>query len=158
MIELSRTDLLKDLEAAASEASLLVLGDPGAGRTWLLQNFVERRTSDGDAVVFLYAEDYAATTIKELEESLEVSNIVDALRAYEGKQRYLVIDSLDSLRVERTQRVFRDLIRLVQSQLPDWRIVASMRTFDARQSTDFHALFPTRTPSAREIRDILHLN
>jgi hypothetical protein len=62
----------------------------------------------------------------------------------------LVIDSLDSLRVERTQRVFRDLIRLVQTQLPDWRIVASMRTFDARQSTDFHALFPTRTPSAHE--------
>jgi len=150
MIELSRTGLLNALEAAASEASLLVLGDPGAGKTWLLQNFVERRTNDGDAVVFLYAEDYAATTIKELEESLEVSNLVDALRAYEGKQRYLVIDSLDSLRVERTQRVFRDLIRLVQSELPDWRIVASMRTFDARQSTDFHALFPTRTPSVHE--------
>ena len=150
MIELSRTGLLNALEAAASEASLLVLGDPGAGKTWLLQNFVERRTNDGDAVVFLYAEDYAATTIKELEESLEVSNLVDALRAYEGKQRYLVIDSLDSLRVEKTQRVFRDLIRLVQSQLSDWRIVASMRTFDARQSTDFHALFPTRTPSAHE--------
>ena len=150
MIELSRTGLLKALEAAASEASLLVLGDPGAGKTWLLQNFVERRTNDGDAVVFLYAEDYAAATIKELEESLEVSSLVDALRAYVGKQRYLVIDSLDSLRVERTQRVFRDLIRLVQSQLPDWRIVASMRTFDARQSTDFHALFPTRMPSVRE--------
>jgi hypothetical protein len=25
-----------------------------------------------------------------------------------------------------------------------------MRTFDARQSTDFHALFPTRTPSVHE--------
>jgi KaiC/GvpD/RAD55 family RecA-like ATPase len=150
MIELSRTGVLKALEAAASEASLLVLGDPGAGKTWLLQNFVERRTTDGDAVVFLYAEDYAATTIKELEESLEISNLVDALRAYKGKQHYLVIDSLDSLRVERTQRVFRDLIRLVHSQLPDWRIVASMRTFDARQSTDFHALFPTRTPTIHE--------
>jgi hypothetical protein len=69
-------------------AGFIDAGGPGAGETWLLQNFVERRTNDGDAVVFLYAEDYAATTIKELEESLEVSNLVDALRAYEGKQRY----------------------------------------------------------------------
>jgi hypothetical protein len=150
LIELLRTGLLEGLEAAAAEASLLVLGDPGAGKTWLLQNFVERRTNDGDAVVFLYAEDYSATSIKELEENLEISNIVDALRSYPGKQRYLVIDSLDSLRVEQTQRVFRELIRLVHRELPDWRIVASMRTFDARQSTEFHALFPARMPIGLE--------
>jgi KaiC/GvpD/RAD55 family RecA-like ATPase len=154
LIELSRTGLMKGLEAAAAEASLLVLGDPGAGKTWLLQNFVERRTNGGDAVVFLYAEDYGATSIKELEKSLEISNLVDALRSYSGKQRYLVIDSLDSLRVEQTQRVFRDLIRLVHRELPDWRIVASMRTFDARQSTDFHALFPARMPIGFESASI----
>jgi hypothetical protein len=55
----------------------------------------------------------------------------------------LIIDSLDALRAEASQRVFRQVIRQVHRELPEWKVVASIRSFDAKESLELHQLFPS---------------
>lgn len=142
MIELPRDALTESLETAAAAGHLLVVGEPGAGKSWILQSFVQRRKDAGDGIVFLRAEDYIARSLDELLNDIGTKDFVAALRGFRGLRKYLVIDSLDALRAEASQRAFRDLIRIVQRDVPDLKIVASMRTFDAKQSAEFHELFP----------------
>lgn len=144
MIELKRTELLTKLEQMANTSSLLVIGGPGAGKSWLLQQFALRREKAGDATVLILAEDHNyIASVRQLEDSLNLSvGFIPALKAYAGAQKFLVIDSLDALRAETSQRVFRQLIRQVQRELPEWRIVASIRSFDAKESLELQRLFP----------------
>ena len=58
MIELKRTELLANLEGMARSGSLLVVGGPGAGKSWLLRQFAAQRDTAGDAVLLLLAEEH----------------------------------------------------------------------------------------------------
>src|SRR5258708_3871069 len=142
MIELPRDGLMKKLENAARLGHLLVVGEPGAGKSWLLKSFVERRRKIGDGVVFLRAEDHAVASLADLLKSIGVDDFFAALRAHPGERQFLVIDSLDSLRAEASQRAFRDLIRMVQEEVPGFNVIVSIRTFDMQQSIELQGLFP----------------
>src|SRR5258708_8438289 len=144
MIELLRDALMEWLETAAAGGHLLVVGEPGAGKRWMVKSFVMRRKKTGDSVVFLRAEDHIVSSLDDLLKSIGAKNFVAALRTYRGPQKYLVIDSLDSLRAEASQRAFRDLIRIVQRDVPNFNVIADLRTFDTRQSVEFQQLFPAK--------------
>ena len=144
MIELRRASLLEALENSAERGHLLVVGEPGAGKTWLLKEFVFRRKDRGDGVVFLRAEDHAASSLTELLKSIGTTDFFSALRNYPGDRKFLVIDSLDSLRAEASQRAFRDLIRIVQTEVPAFTVVLSIRTFDMQRSPELQQLFPLK--------------
>jgi hypothetical protein len=147
MIELPREALLTSLEDAASNGHLLVVGEPGAGKSWLLKSFVGRRERLGDGVVYLKAEDYVVNSLDELLKSIGADDFFATLRVFPGDRKFLVIDSLDSLRAEASQRAFRDLIRIVQDEVHDFTVVASIRTFDMQQSTELQRLFPRENES-----------
>jgi hypothetical protein len=142
MIELSREALLINLSAEAAKGHLLVVGEPGAGKTWLLNTFVDQREKAGDGVVYLKAGDYGSNSLSELLKSLPTDNFLATLKQFPGARKLLVIDSLDSLRADSSQRAFRDLIRVCQIDAPDFTIVASIRTFDMQQSMELQNLFP----------------
>ena len=142
MIELRRANLLESLETLAESGHLLVVGEPGAGKSWLLKEFVSRRRERGDGVVFLRAEDHAVASLSDLYKSIGVTDFLAALRGYSGERKFLVIDSLDSLRTEGSQRAFRDLIRIVQAEVPTFTVVACIRMFDMQRSPELHELFP----------------
>lgn len=142
MIELRRAPLVESLEHLAEGGHLLVVGEPGAGKSWLLKEFVCRLRDRGDGVIFLRAEDHAVASLGDLYKSIGVADFVAALRGYSGQRKFLVIDSLDSLRAEVSQRAFRDLIRIVQTEVPAFTIVVSIRTFDMQRSPELQQLFP----------------
>ncbi|MFZ3215133.1 MAG: ATP-binding protein [Candidatus Acidiferrales bacterium] len=142
MIELPREALLTSLGAEAAKGHLLVVGEPGAGKTWLLNTFVDQREKAGDGVVYLKAGDYGSNSVSELLKSLPTENFLATLKTFPGDRKLLVIDSLDSLRADSSQRAFRDLIRVCQSDAPEFTIVASIRTFDMQQSMELQTLFP----------------
>jgi hypothetical protein len=149
MIELNRTDLLRSLEHMAQSGSLLVVGGPGAGKSWLLRRFAAQREEAGDAAPLILAEEHNyVESLSQLDDSLKTpAGIIPTLKAYPGAQKFLVIDSLDALRAEASQRVFRQLIRRIHRELPEWKVVASIRSFDAKESLELQELFP---PSSGE--------
>lgn len=143
MISLRRKRLAAQLEEMAQAGSLLVVGGPGAGKSWLLQQFAETHQKAGDAVLLLLADEYNyVESLRQLDESLGISTgIIPTLKAYAATSRFLVIDSLDSLRAEASQRVFRELIRRVHRELPEWKVIASIRSFDLQESVELQRLF-----------------
>jgi hypothetical protein len=143
-IQLKRTALLEQLEQLSRAGSLLVVGGPGTGKTWLLRKFAAQREAAGDAAPLLLAEEHNhVESLSQLDTSLNLrAGLIPTLKAYPGTNKFLVIDSLDSLRAEAAQRVFRQLISTIHSELPDWRVVASIRSFDAKESLELQRLFP----------------
>jgi hypothetical protein len=154
MIELKRTDLVTTLDQMANTGSLLVVGGPGAGKSWLLQHFADRRTRQGDTALLILAEEYNhISSVRQLEESLGIeTGLIPTLKSDKTDQKFLVIDSLDSLRAEGSQRVFRQLIQEVHRELPDWKVVASIRSFDANESIELQRLFPTSGVGGKPLR------
>src|SRR5205823_4028547 len=144
MMELNRADLLTSLERMAQSGSLLVVGGPGAGKSWLLRRFAARREEAGDAALLILAEEHNyVESSQQLDESLKTrAGLIPTLKAYGGTQKFLIIDSLDALRAEASQRVFRQLIRRIHRELPEWKVIASIRSFDARESLELQELFP----------------
>ena len=144
MIELNRTALLTQLEEMASSGSLLLVGGPGSGKSWLARRFAAQRQEAGDGVLLILAEEHNyVESLSQLNESLKTpAGLIPTLKAYEGGQKFLIIDSLDALRAEASQRVFRQLIRQVHRELPEWNVLASIRSFDAKESRELQELFP----------------
>jgi hypothetical protein len=142
MIELSRNALLDELEVEVTKGHILVVGEPGAGKSWLLNRFVDRHDKLGDGVVYLKADDYVVNSLSELLKSIPADDLFGTLKRFPGDKKFLVIDSLDSLRAEGSQRAFRELIRQSQIEAPDCTVVASIRTFDVQQSIELQSLFP----------------
>src|SRR5262245_40211987 len=123
MIELQRTQLVNSLEEMANSGSLLVVGGPGAGKSWLLQHFADRRTKQGDTALLILAEEHNYVgSVQQLEQSLGIrAGLIPTLKSDQTERKFLIIDSLDSLRAEGSQRVFRQLIQQMHRELPEWR-------------------------------------
>src|SRR5271157_168182 len=135
MISVPREQLLATLEERTNERSTLIVGSPGSGKSWLLDQFAKKKRSQHEAVVLLFAEDYNVSSLLELQGALQLeTEITAALSSIKGSKPVLMIDALDALRGEASQKAFRDLIRSVHRTLPEWRIVASIRTYDAVES------------------------
>jgi KaiC/GvpD/RAD55 family RecA-like ATPase len=143
MMEIKRSELVERLAAMAAYGPVLVVGQPGSGKSWLLGQFSAEREAAGDAVLLLLAEEHNhVQSIAQLNESLNVpAGLIATLKAYEGQAKFFIIDSLDALRAESSQRVFRKLIRQVREELPDWVVIASIRSFDAAESPELQQLF-----------------
>jgi KaiC/GvpD/RAD55 family RecA-like ATPase len=150
MMELRRTELFNSLEQMAQVGSLLVVGGPGSGKSWLLQQFAARHDKAGDDVLLLLAEEHNyVESLSQLEASLKTpAGIIPTLKAYKGARKFLIIDSLDALRAEASQRVFRQLIRQVHRELPEWTVIASIRSFDAMESVEVQRLFVKKPDDA----------
>jgi hypothetical protein len=87
------------------------------------------------------AEDFDIRSPDELTSALGFKTDVLDFLASLGRNPVLIIDGLDALRGELSQRAFRELISRVARHLPQCAIVASIRTFDLRQSEVLRQLF-----------------
>lgn len=140
MRDILRPLLLAELWEQSQERSVLVYGSPGAGKTWLLTQFIKLCESNSRKVIPLIAEDYQVTSLSELYRALGFSHPIPALMATSGPGSVLVIDGLDALRAESSQRAFRELISEVLLSAPGTSVVASIRTYDLQESREFRAL------------------
>ena len=122
----------QELRRAAEQGSLLVVGEPGAGKSGVLHNLVEGMLHDGQDVVYLTAE-WAADLGRDT---------VEVLRNWPGvRPGFLVIDALDSVRSEQNGPVLRDILALIMEQESRWHVVASVRSYDLRHSQSLQARF-----------------
>lgn len=151
------------LRSAAERGSLLVVGEPGAGKSGALHDLVHMLDEEGRDLVFLAVDRLEAISLGALRSELALEReVIEVLRNWPGTEpAFLVIDSLDAARAEPTARVFRDLIRLVMAGGDRWRVVASIRKFDLRYGQELRPLFSGTPPTDfldPEFGGVRHLN
>lgn len=139
------------LRSAAEEGSLLVIGEPGAGKTGVLVALAQERLRDGPPTVFLSVDDlYGVTTLDELKTAFDLEMpVLEVLRNWPGSRPgLLIIDALDASRGGPSEILFakfiEDALRILGER---WSVLASIRTFDLRNGRRFREAMVGTPPS-----------
>ena len=128
------------LHTEAEQRSLVVIGEPGAGKSGVLHELASRLQNEEQDVVFLAADRLDDSLKAELDLRHELA---DVLENWSGdRPGILLIDALDAARGSGALRVLRDLIEHVATTTDSrWRVVASIRVFDLRYSQELQRIF-----------------
>jgi hypothetical protein len=135
--------------AAAVQQSVLIIGEPGAGKSAVINALARELRQHGD-VVELAVDRYNVENLDSLRAELGLQNdLVKVIEAWDGPtDGWLIIDALDATRGGKGEGAFRALIERVLALEGRWKVVASIRTFDLRMGTLFRWLFPGQPPDA----------
>lgn len=149
----------------ATSTSLLLVGDPGAGKSAVISAAAARLGSDGKEVIELAVDRLPVASAEGLQQQLGLTHrLVDVLENWPGNEpAYLFIDALDATRGGPGERVFRWLISEVLG-MPQkrWRVIASIRSFDLRMGQQLAQLFAGNPPdpqySDKAFSSIAHIH
>lgn len=153
------------MAAAIATGSLIVIGEPGAGKTGALVALAQARRAAGETVVFLSVDQFPGVAIAaDLQSDLQLARpLAEVLAAAPGAgQKLLVIDALDAARGGPAEAVFAQLIETMAAQHSSWAIAASIRTFDLRNGRRFRDALPGSPPDPAfadpTLRNVRHFN
>lgn len=140
------------LKAAAEDGSLLVIGEPGAGKTGVLVALAQERLHRELPTVFLSVDDlYGVTTLDGLRTAFDLeAPVLHVLQNWPGSRPgLLIIDALDASRGGPSESLFarfiEDALRILGER---WSVLASIRTFDLRSGRRFREAMAGAPPSA----------
>lgn len=150
------------LRDEAERASLLVVGEPGAGKSSTLHGLVATLRGEGRDQVFLAVDRLAARSLPGIRQELGVDHeLADVLTNWPSSQpKFLIIDALDAARGDILGRAIGELISAVIEN-GNWRVVASIRKFDLRYSAELRRIFrghPANEFADAEFNGVRHLN
>lgn len=134
---------------AARQGSVLLVGEPGAGKTGVAYRLAETEIAAGRDVIFIPVDMLAVDGLTALRTELGIAHdFGEILANWPGAQHgLLIVDALDAARKSETQTVLRvtieDVLRQTDSR---WHVVASVRSYDLRQGTGWGRLFKGRPP------------
>ena len=157
-------DCQEGVETAALEGSLLIIGEPGAGKSGILNALARHLLEQGNDVLELAIDQHSVESLEGLSRELQLENgLLEVLEAWDGiGPAWLIIDALDATRGGKGEGVFRTLITQVLKRCQRWRVVASIRTFDLRMGQQFRSLFKGTPPDSdlakSEFSNIRHIN
>jgi len=147
-------DCTSAVVAAAKEGSLVLVGEPGAGKSAVVSAAASKLRTEGCEVIQLAVDRLPVESLEGLGTELGLEHSFrDVLCNWPGADTaYLFLDALDATRGGRSEAVFRALIAEVLD-LPDdrWRVIASIRTFDLRLGEQFRNLFKGAPPNAQYV-------
>lgn len=149
---------------AARRGSVLLIGEPGAGKTGLAYRLAETGIAAGRDVIFIPVDMMTVDGLAALREELGISHdFCEVLANWPGAQNgLLIVDALDAARKSEAQTVLRVTIEDVLRQAGGrWNVVASVRSYDVRQGTEWARLFRGHPPdpahAAPEFRNVRHI-
>ncbi|NTC81662.1 ATP-binding protein [Agrobacterium tumefaciens] len=142
------------LDSAVREGSLLLVGEPGTGKTGTLLQLADRWKQHGP-IIFLSADNITGpATLAALREELSLEHaIADILENWPGSHHgLLIVDALDSARNPNLHTVLLKLIEEVARRLPErWRIVVSVRTHELRNGERLKAIFGVKPADTEHV-------
>ena len=143
---IERPMLVEHFRRFVSGGGGVVVGAPGVGKTHLLKEYCKGCLDGGEPCLYLPIDKIGAKSESELMTELGIrSDFTTYLGSQENDsdQAVLAIDAFDAARSEHAQRFVIGLIRRAQEELGDrWRIIVSVRSYDAKHSITLQALFP----------------
>jgi hypothetical protein len=151
------------LSRVVNENSILVVGEPGSGKSGALHDLIKALKDSCRDHIFLAVDHLGGRSLAELRAEIGLEHeLVQVLDNWPGVgPAFVVIDALDAARGDAAGTMIRDLIRQVVQKNGRWRVVASIRKFDLRYGEEFKNLFAGFPPSEfhdPEFRSILHFN
>ena len=137
---------------AASPESILLVGDPGVGKSAVISAAAARLRSEGKEVIELAVDRLPVESAEGLQQQLGLTHcVLDVLENWPGNEpAFLFIDALDATRGGRSESIFRWLIsEVLNMPRKRWRVVASIRSFDLRMGQQLAELFAGKPPDAK---------
>lgn len=147
-MEIRRDNLAVEFAEFERDGNGVVIGAPGVGKTYLLRSYFRAASATNRPAFLLALDKHSVRNELELRTEFQLErDLVETLgadeRATPAGPGLLVIDAYDALRSEEAQKYVRTLIRRAQNVLQArWRIIVSVRTFDATRSETLLELFP----------------
>ena len=141
----------------------LIIGEPGAGKSGILHDLVERLAGGWD-VVCVTSTSVAASTIGELRHDLGLEHdLFKILHEWnEKKPGIVIVDALDAIRGTEASQTWKEIIRQIIREKTRWRVVATIRKYDLRCGSEWQELFAGQPPLSHyqdhEFRDVRHVN
>jgi len=148
-MKIFRTKLLNKLEKFVLGGNGLVIGSPGVGKTYLIDDLQLKFQKKNIKSVYLPIDrlgDGSEETINYLlnTEGDLIEKLLSEGRKL-GSKGVLFFDSLDSARNEEIRKNFLLIIQKAISDLSEyWNVIVVIRTYEARKSSDLLTLFPKR--------------
>src|SRR3989338_4730303 len=165
MFLIKRDKLLNVFIAAIKKGNLIIVGSPGVGKSWLLEQGVRMLKEENTPCIALKADAMNINDVSDFRSFWGITSTIESMLNHisGGKRSILIIDASDAVRSELKQAAYRDLIKLVLTRCENWSIVVSIRTYDAKHSKALLNLFPSNNldiPQEFQIKDInnRHLN
>jgi hypothetical protein len=134
---------LPPLQREAREGNVLVVGEPGSGKSGALHAFITKLRGQGADFVLIAADDISAASLGALRSELALEHdMVDVLKAWSGGEpAYLIIDALDAAQTSPARGLLQRLIEEVTALRGRWRVVVTIRKWDLRHNFDLQNLF-----------------
>ncbi|MEK4058504.1 MULTISPECIES: ATP-binding protein [Paenibacillus] len=130
------------------EQSIVVVGEPGTGKSGVLYDLVNALIEEGRDTVFLAVDHITAKTHSELKEQLGINHeLEEVLTNWNGdKPAFLIIDALDAARSEQTVHLLTTLLARVVRRNDRWNVITSIRKFDLRHNREIRNIFSGQPP------------
>lgn len=150
---------------AARGGSFLVVGEPGAGKSAVVNGAAKELRAAGCDVIVIAVDRVPARDTGQLSAELGIKHpLTEVLRNWPGTEpAYLFIDALDATRGGENEGIFRALIAdALFIGEGRWHVIASIRSFDLRLGERFRRLFRGDPPndefSDPAFGDVAHLH
>ena len=144
-MKIKREKLLKNLQDFALRGNGVVIGSPGVGKTYLLNELRQNLKSAGIPHLLLPVDQLGDGTDETLQRELSYEgDLIDKLKSVSISEQkaVLLFDAFDAARNERTRKNFLRLIQhAIQKLKGQWNIVVTVRTYDAKKSQELLDLF-----------------
>lgn len=120
-----------DLVVEASSHSVVLVGEPGSGKSGALYDFLEDPLASTD-VVLLLADRLTAGDEPGLRVELGIDRpLPDVLEDWPGRDpAFLIIDGLDAVRGSPLDGILRRIVEDTIASKSRWRVIVSIRTYD----------------------------
>ena len=151
-MELKRPKLFEQLRSFVVTGNGVLVGAPGVGKTFLLRKYYQELFDSDILCLYLSIDRLAANSEADLQTELGIpTDFITYLKYQEHKHNHshppvLIIDAFDAARSEYAQQFVLGLIRRVKVELAErWRLLISVRSYDARKSVALQNLFQVST-------------
>lgn len=125
---------------AAGEGSLVITGDPGSGKSGIIHAL--SASLPKDVTVITLTAETNAINLEALQKEIGLEHpLIEVFQNISlSTKGYLILDALDATRGGIAEATYKTLVQEI-AQLPNWHVVASVRTFDLRLGLEWRKLF-----------------